>query len=112
MAMTSPHSTPRKMDGGKTLSSSSVGGGREDQSEAIDKFFLALHDKLPKDSRGKLAKLADEVKKLSDANTPAAQTTPPPTPTPFSDQELARRDEETDDARQSSEELNKGGLVS
>ena len=101
------------MDGGST-NGSSVGSGREDPSAAIDKFFLELHDKLPKDARGKLAQLADEVKRLSDASISApsaAQTTPPRTPPPSSVQEPAGSEEGTVEARQSSGELAKGEVL-
>ena len=92
------------MDGGSP-SSSSI-SGPEDPSAAIDKLLLELHDKIPKDAREKLAQLSDEVKKRSDANASVAQTTPPITP-PSSDRELAKGEEESDEARQSSDELEK-----
>ena len=97
------------MDGGSP-SSYSV-SGPEDPSAAIDRLFLELHDKIPKDARGKLAQLSDEVKKRNDANISAAQTTPPLTPPPSSDQELAKGEEEADEARQSFGELEKGEAI-
>ena len=101
---------PRKMDEGQP-SISGIGGGQEDPSAALDQLFLELHDQLPKDARGKLAQLANEVQKLKDTSTPAAQTTPPRTPPPTSDQELAKREEENAEARQSSGVLTKGEVV-
>ena len=48
------------------------GGGqglllREVPSVAVDRLFLELHEQLPADARGKLAQLAVEVKRLSQA---------------------------------------------
>ena len=40
---------------------------REVPSVAVDRFFLELHEQLPADARGKLAQLAVEVKRLSQA---------------------------------------------
>ena len=48
------------------------GDGRLPQevpSVALDQLFLDIHDHLPRDARGKLAQLADEMKKLTEANT-------------------------------------------
>ena len=92
-------------------STSSVGGGQEDPSAALDQLFLELHDHLSKDTRERFAKVAENVKKLKETSASAAQTTPPHTPPPSFDQELARRQEETVEARQSSGELTKGEVV-
>ena len=92
------------MDGGRH--STSGVGSEQDPSAALDKLFVELHDQLPQDARERFAKLADEMKKLKDA----AQTTPPCTP-PSSDQELARREEETVEVKQSSRELTKGEIM-
>ena len=92
---------------GRQPSASGVGDRQENPSAALDQLFLELHDQIPKDTRGKLAQLANEVQKLKDTSTSAAQTTPRPS----SDQELARREEETVEARQSSGELTKGKVV-
>ena len=90
---------------GRSPSTSSV-GGRPDPSAALDQLFLELHDELPQDTRERFAKLADEVKNLKGAaQSPSARTLP------SSDQELARREEETVEARQSSGELTKGEVV-
>ena len=96
---------PHKMDGGQP-STSGCGSGQEDPSAALDQLFLKLHDELPQDTRERFAKLADEVKNLKGA----AQTTPPRI-LPSSDQELAKREEETVETRQSSGELTKGEVV-
>ena len=98
---------PYKMDGGSP-STSSVGDRQEDPSAALDQLFLELHDQLPKDARGKLAQLANEVQKLKDTS---AHTTPPHTPPPTSDQELSKREEENAETRQSSGVLTKGEVV-
>ena len=77
------------MDGGSP-STSSGRSGQEDPSAALDQLFLKLHDQLPQETRERFAKLTDEVKNLKGA----AQSTSPRT-LPSSDQELARREEET-----------------
>ena len=41
---------------------------REVPSVALDQLFLEIHDHLPRDARGKLAQLADEVKKLTECS--------------------------------------------
>ena len=90
-------------------STSSVGDRQEDPSVALDQLFLELHDQLPKDARGKLVQLVNEVQKRKETNTSAAQTTPPRTPPPPSDPELAKREE--DAPRHSSRELRKGEVI-
>ena len=88
------------------------GGGqspREEPSVALDRLFLELHEHLPTDARGKLAQLADEVKRLTESSTAEAQVTPPSS----ADQAVARREEEivTTEAKQSSGELQARGRV-
>ena len=72
-------------------------------SVALDRLFLELHDQLPRDARGKLAQLVDEVKRLIESSTAEA----PVTPSTSADQAVVRREEEiaTAEAKQSS-----GGL--
>ena len=90
-----------------------AGGGeqgplpREVPSVALDRLFLELHEQLPTDARGKLAQLADEVKRLTESSTAEAPVTPP-----FSaNQAVARREEEmaTTEAKQSSVEVQARG---
>ena len=79
------------------------GGGRLPQqvpSLALDQLFLEIHDHLPRDARGKLAQLADEVKKLTEANTAGAVETQPSS----TEHAVVRREEGTIEARQSSEQ--------
>ena len=93
---------PHKMDGGP--STSSVGSGQEEMSAAVDQLLRELYDCLPEDARDTFAtKLADWAKKLK--NVP--RTIPPPS----SDLELARREEETAEAEQSSKELTKSEVT-
>ena len=82
---------------------------REVPSVALDRLFLELHEQLPTDARGKLAQLADEVKRLTESSTAEAPVTPP-----FStNQAVARREEEmaTTEANQSSVEVQARGKV-
>ena len=86
------------------------GGGqspRELPSVALDRLVLELHDQLPKEARGKLAQLADEVKRLTEPST----AEPPVTPPSSADQAIVRREEEiaTAEAKQSSGELQERG---
>ena len=86
------------------------GGGqspREVPSVALDRLVLELHDQLPRDARGKLAQLADEVKRLTESNTAEAPVTPPSS----ADQAVVRREEDiaTAEAKQSSRELKARG---
>ena len=83
------------------------GAPREVPSEALDRLFLELHDKLPRDARGKLAQLADEVKRLTESST----AEDPVTPSSSADQAVVRREEEiiTAEAKQSSGELQARG---
>ena len=88
-----------------------AGGGqgvpREVPSMALDRLFLELHDQLPRDARGKLAQLADEVKRLTESSTAEA----PVTPRSSADQTVVRREEEiaTAEAKQGSGELQTRG---
>ena len=77
---------------------------REVPSAALDRLFLELHDHLPRDTRERFAKLADEVKKLTETSTADALETQPPS----ADHGGLRREEEigTVEAKQSS-----GGLM-
>ena len=83
------------------------GAPREVPSAALDRLVLELHDQLPRDARGKLAQLADEVKRLTESSTAEAPVTPPSS----ADQVVVRRDEEiaTAEAKQSSGELQARG---
>ena len=89
---------PRNMD--------EEGSGRSprEPSAALDRLFLELHDHLPRDTRERFAKLADEVKKLTETSTADALETQPPS----ADHGILRREEEIDtvEAKQSS-----GGLI-
>ena len=89
------------------------GGGQEGQevprevpSVALDRLVLELHDQLPRDARGKLAQLADEVKRLTKPSTTEDPVTPP-----SADQAVVRREQEiaTAEAKQSSGELQARG---
>ena len=71
---------------------------REVPSVALDQLFLEIHDHLPRDARGKLAQLADEVKKLTEANTAGALETQPSS----TEHAVVRREEGTIEAKQSS----------
>ena len=77
---------------------------REVPSAALDRLFLELHDHLPRDTRERFAKLADELKKLTETSTADALETPPPS----ADHRILRREEGigTVEAKQSS-----GGLI-
>ena len=90
------------------------GGGqglrpREVSSVALDRLFLELHDQLPKEFRGRFARLADEMKRLTDSNTAEAPVTP--SSSADLDQAVARREEgmATAKAKQSSVELQARG---
>ena len=65
---------------------------------ALDQLFLEIHDHLPRDARGKLAQLADEFKKLTEASTAGALETQPSS----TDHAVVRREEGTIEARQNS----------
>ena len=77
---------------------------REVPSAALNRLFLELHDHLPRDTRERFAKLADEVRKLTETSTADALETQPPS----ADHGGLRREEEigTVEAKQSS-----GGLI-
>ena len=87
------------------------GGGqgvpREVPSVALDRLFLELHDQLPKESRERFAKLADEVKRLTESSTVEAPVTPPSS----AHQAVVRREEgmATTEAKQTSVELQARG---
>ncbi len=88
------------------------GGGqgllpREVPSVALDRLFLELHEQLPADARGKLAQLADEVKRLTESSTVEAPVTAPSS----ADQAVTPRKEEiaTTEAKQSPVELQARG---
>ena len=88
------------------------GGGdgrlpREVPSVALDQLFLEIHDQLPRDARGKLAQLADEVKKLTEASTAGVLETQPSS----IDHAVLRQEEGTIEAKQSSRELVARGAV-
>ena len=77
------------------------GDGRLPQevpSVALDQLFLEIHDHLPRDARGKLAQLADEVKKLTEANTAGALETQPSS----TEHAVVRREKGTIEAKPSS----------
>ena len=80
---------------------------REVPSVALDRLFLELHDQLPRDARGKLAQLADEVKRVTESSTAEDPVTPPSS----ADQAVVRREEEiaTAEAKQSPGELQARG---
>ena len=80
---------------------------REVPSVALDRLFLELHDQLPRDAKGNLAQLADEVKRLTEPSTAEAPVIPPSSV----DQAVVRREEEiaTAEAKQSSGELQAQG---
>ena len=87
------------------------GGGqgvpREVPSMTLDRLLLELHDQLPRDARGKLAQLADEVKRVTEPSTAEDPVTPPSS----ADQAVVRREEEiaTAEAKQSPGELQAQG---
>ena len=88
------------------------GGGqgllsREVPSVALDRLFLELHERLPKESRERFAQLADEVKRLTESSTTEAPVTAPSS----ADQALTPREKEiaTTEAKQSSVELQARG---
>ena len=68
----------------------------------LDRLFLELHDQLPREAREKFAKLADEVKKLTQTSTAEL---------PSADQVVVRRVEGTIEAKQSSADLPARGEV-
>ena len=80
---------------------------REVPSVALDRLFLELHDRLPKESRERFAQLADEVKRLTEPSTAEAPVTPPSS----ANQAVVRREKEiaTAEAKQSSGELQARG---
>ena len=77
---------------------------REVPSAALDRLFLELHDHLPRDTRERFAKLADEVKKFTETNTADALETQRPS----ADHGILRQEEGigTVEAKQSS-----GGII-
>ena len=79
---------------------------QEVPSVALDQLFLEIHDHLPRDARGKLAQLADEVKKQTEANTAGALETQPSS----TEHAILRRVEGTIEARQSSGQVPDHGL--
>ena len=80
---------------------------REVPSVTLDRLFLELHDQLPRDARGKLAQLADEVKRVTEPSIAEDPVTPPSS----ADQAVVRREEEiaTAEAKQSPGELQARG---
>ena len=99
------HATlPRNMD-------EEGGSGRSprEPSAALDRLFLELHDHLPRDTRERFAKLANEVKKLTETSTADALETQPPS----ADHGILRREEEISnvEAKQSSVGLIERGEV-
>ena len=82
---------------------------REVPSAALDRLFLELHDHLPRDTRERFAKLANEVKKLTETSTAGALETQPPS----ADHGILRREEGigTVEAKQSSVGLIERGEV-
>ena len=78
-----------------------AGSGLKDY--CLDRLFLELLKQLPTEGRGKLAQLADEVKRLTESSTAKAPVTPPSS----ADQTVVRREEETatTEAKQSPLEL-------
>ena len=87
------------------------GSGRSprEPSAALDRLFLELHDHLPRDTRERFAKLANEVKKLTETSTAGALETQPPS----ADHGILRREEGigTVEAKQSSVGLIERGEV-
>ena len=81
------------------------GSGPKDY--CLDRLFLELLEQLPTEGRGKLAQLADEMKKLTESSTAKAPVTPPSS----ADQTVVRREEEiaTTEAKQSPPELQARG---
>ena len=79
--------------------------GRENTATEVDRSFFELRE-----TREGGAELADEVERLTDHQTSAAQTTLPLTPPHSSEQELAGVEEESVEARQSSREPVQGEL--
>ena len=82
---------------------------REVPSEALDRLFLELLDQLPKESRGRFAQLADDVKRMTESST----AEDPMSPSPSADQVVVRREEEiaTAEVKQSSGELQARGTA-
>ena len=80
---------------------------REVPSMALDRLFLEFHEQLPKESRGRFAQLADEVKRLTESSTAEAPVTPPSS----ADQAVLRREKgmATPEAKQSSVEVQARG---
>ena len=76
-------------------------------SVALDRLFLKLYDKLPREARGDLAQLADEVKKLTETSTADAAESQPSS----ADQAVVRREEGTIEAKQTSADLPARGEV-
>ncbi len=74
---------------------------------ALDRLFLELLEQLPTEGRGKLAQLADEMKRLTESSTAKTPVTPPSS----ADQTVVRREEEiaTTEAKQSPGELEARG---
>ena len=73
----------------------------------LDRLFLELLEQLLTEARGKLAQLADKMKRLTEPSTAKA----PVTPTSSADQTVVRREEEiaTTEAKQSPLELQARG---
>ena len=76
-------------------------------SVALDRLFLKIHDQLPREARGDLAQLANEVKKLTETSTADAPESQPSS----ADQAVVRREEGTIEAKQSSADLPARGEV-
>ena len=73
----------------------------------LDRLFLELLEQLPTEARGKLAQLADKMKRLTEANAARTLVTPPSS----ADQTVVRREEKiaTTEAKQSRVELQARG---
>ena len=80
---------------------------REEGAVALDRLFLELHDQLPREAREKFAKLADEVKKLTETSTADAPESQPSS----ADQAVVRREQGTIEAKHSSADLPARGEV-
>lgn len=76
-------------------------------SVAFDRLFLELHDQLPRDTRERFAKLADEMKKLTETSASDAPESRPSS----ADEAVVRREEGTIEAKKSSADLLARGEV-
>ena len=80
---------------------------RDVPSVALDRLFLEIREQLPREARGKLAQLADEMKKRRETSTADAPESQPSS----ADQAVVRREEGTIEAKQSSADLQARGEV-